>query len=75
MEAYEVPVKLTTNGGVEFLGDLPASLASLSCETIARAIILIPCEAESKERTAWSKLTTQQFVKGYSESDSIYDRI
>ncbi len=27
------------------------------------------------EDTAWDELTTSQFMKGYSEKDSIYDKL
>jgi hypothetical protein len=31
--------------------------------------------SESTEDEAWQRLTTEQFFKGYAESDAIYDQL
>ena len=72
MKAYEIPVKVTPEGKVE----LPAALlASLPRNQTIRVIILVPEPADQEENAAWPRLTTDQFLAGYSETDSIYDRV
>ena len=72
MKAYEIPVKVTPEGKVE----LPdALLASLPRNQTIRVIILVPEPADQEENAAWSHLTTERFLAGYSEIDSIYDRV
>ena len=70
MKAYEIPVKVTAEGKVE----LPdALLASLPRNQVVRVIILVP-EPLDQEEEAWADLAAAQFLAGYSEADSIYDR-
>ena len=70
MKAYEIPVEITSEGKLE----LPESLlAQLPREQVVRVIILVNEPADLEEHTAWSSLTEEQFVSGYSEADSIYD--
>jgi hypothetical protein len=38
-------------------------------------IILVPEPTDLEEQEAWSRLTAEQFLAGYSEADAIYDRI
>ncbi|MGQ9631705.1 MAG: hypothetical protein ACUVXI_15550 [bacterium] len=72
MKAYEIPLKVTAEGKVE----LPdALLPLLPREQVVRAIILVPESTDVEEQAAWSRLTAEQFFAGYSEADSIYDRI
>ena len=72
MKAYEIPVKVTPEGKVE----LPdALLASLPRNQTIRVIILVPEPSDQEENAAWSSLTAEQFLAGYSETDSIYDRV
>lgn len=72
MKAYELPVKVTTEGQLK----LPeAFLALLPREQVVRVIIMIPEPIDLEECTMWSRLTAEQFFAGYSEADSIYDRI
>jgi mRNA interferase MazF len=72
MKAYEFPVKVTTEGKLELPEDF---LTLLPREQVVRAIILIPEPTDSEEQDMWSRLTAEQFLAGYSEADSIYDRI
>jgi len=72
MKAYELPLKVTPEGKLE----LPETLlALLPREQVVRVIILVPDPTDSEEHTMWSRLTTEQFFAGYSEADSIYDRV
>ena len=52
---------------------VPADVAiQVPNEEPVRGIVLLP---ESIEDEAWRRLTRDQFLKGYSESDSIYDAV
>jgi len=72
MKAYEIPIKVTKEGEIELLDAL---LELLPREQVVRVIILVPESTDAEEQAAWSRLTTEQFFAGYSEADSIYDRI
>jgi len=52
---------------------VPAELAAqLSPEESVRVILLVE---EADEGQAWSRLSTEQFLKGYDDGDAIYDDI
>ena len=71
MKAYEMPVKVSAEGKLE----LPKSLSALlPREQVVRVIILVP-EPTDEEESLWSRLTAEQFLAGYSEADSIYDKV
>jgi len=42
---------------------------------IVRVIILVNEPMDSDEQPAWSRLTAEQFLAGYSEGDAIYDTL
>ncbi len=72
MKAYELSLQITEEGKF----DLPADLAAeLPRGQGLRVIILVPDGADSQEDDAWDRLTTEQFLAGYSDADSIYDTI
>lgn len=72
MKAYELPIKVTPEGKLE----LPETLSALlPREQVVRVIILVPEPTDAEEQIAWSRLTVEQFFAGYSEADSIYDRM
>lgn len=48
----------------------PEVAAQLQREQPVRVILLIP---ESSQDQDWARLTAEQFLKGYTESDAIYD--
>jgi mannose-6-phosphate isomerase-like protein (cupin superfamily) len=50
----------------------PEVAQQLPQELSIRVILLIP---ESPSEQAWKRLTTEQFLKGYAESDAIYDKL
>lgn len=71
MKAYEFPIRLTPEGGLE----LPVPLKKLlHGNRSVRVIILVDEPADAEEQADWSQLTTSQFLQGYSSADSIYDR-
>ncbi len=71
MKTYEVPLKITPEGKVEFPEDF---LSSLPREQEIRVIVLVPEPGDLKEHGSWARLTAEQFFAGYNEADSIYDR-
>lgn len=72
MKAYELSVKTTEEGAL----DLPETLKLvLPHGQEVRLIILIDDSARAEEEEAWSRLTTEEFFSGYSDADSIYDKI
>lgn len=72
MKAYEMPVKISDDGKLE----LPQNFVKLlPHDKLIKIILLIPELDENIEDKEWSKLTADQFLNGYSDSDSIYDRL
>jgi len=72
MKAYEFPTKVTPDGKLELPDKL---LKLLSDNQIVRVIILISEPTDIGEQSAWFRLTAEQFFAGYSEADSIYDKV
>lgn len=52
---------------------IPSSMASEvpSGQTV-RVLLLLP---DSTEDADWARLTSEQFLKGYADSDAIYDQL
>ena len=72
MKAFDVPIKVTPDGRVEF----PESvLSQLPTDQTVRAIILVGEPTDSEDQAAWSRLTAEQFFRGYDEADGIYDQL
>ena len=72
MKAYELAVRVDREGRVE----LPDALREVFAHgEVIRVIILVPEPTDSEEDAAWSHLTAEQFLAGYSDADSVYDRI
>jgi len=72
MKAYEFPVKVTSDGKLA----LPDTLLKLLPNNqVVRIILLVSEPTDMEEQAAWSQLTAEQFLAGYSEADTIYDRI
>lgn len=69
MKAFEFQTSLTANRTIDLPSDLQAQLEPGSA---VRVILLFPAPTESND---WNRLTAEQFLKGYAESDSIYDRL
>ena len=72
MKAYEFPVKVTSDRRLV----LPDSLSELlPINQVARVILLVSEPTDAAEQAFWSRLTAEQFLARYSETDAIYDRI
>ena len=71
MKAYEFPAEVNADGKIR----LPEIiLKRIPNDQTIRVIIFIS-EADDEEKQMWSKVTAEQFLAGYSESDSIYDTL
>ena len=69
MKAFEFQTKLTRNQTLDLPTDLKAQIEPGSS---VRVILLL---AESTEESNWKRLTAEQFLQGYAESDSVYDKL
>jgi hypothetical protein len=72
MKAYEFPVRVTPGGTIELPDRL---LELLPTDQSVRVIILVGEFEDLEEQAAWSRLTAEQFLAGYSAADAVYDRI
>lgn len=70
MRAYEFPAKFTEDGRLELPSDLQERLRN---QPSARIIVLV--DESDDESAIWTRMTTEQFLSGYSEADEIYDRL
>lgn len=50
----------------------PAVARQLNEEEALQVVLLVP---EATENRSWAGLTAEQFLKGYSDSDAIYDQL
>ncbi len=72
MKAYEYPVRVNSQGELE----LPDALRKvLPPNQVVRVIILMEELGNAEEQAAWSRMSAEQFLAGYSEADSAYDTI
>lgn len=72
MQMYEIPVEITPEGKLE----LPdALLDRMNQSQSVRLIALLDEPGSEEDRSGWAKLTAEQFLAGYGESDSIYDAV
>lgn len=51
----------------------PPIAAQITENTPIRIVLYVPDDAD--EHAAWSQTTASEFLKGYAESDSIYDNL
>lgn len=72
MKAYEFPAKITAGGQL----DIPAGFSDqLPRGQEIRVLLLVPETDTDQDQSAWARLTAEQFLAGYSEADSVYDRL
>ena len=73
MRVYEVPIDMTPEGKLE----LPEALMDRMVQgQSVRLIALVDESEDDKEYDRdWARVTAEQFLAGYSDSDSIYDTI
>ena len=68
MTTLDFESSLDANGAVKVPEDVASQLRSLPS---FRVIVLVPDEDD--DEADWRRLGIEQFVKGYADSDSIYD--
>jgi hypothetical protein len=72
MRAYEIPVRVSSDGRLE----LPESLMKLlPANEVVRVIVLVAEPDDTQEQRTWNHLAAEQFLAGYDDADSIYDRV
>jgi len=71
MKAYEFPTKVTSDGNLR----LPDALTRALPHDQSIRVILLVNDSEEDEEAGWARLAAQQFFAGYSEADSVYDRM
>ncbi len=69
MKALEFEATLSEGATLKVPDDLAGQIPK---EEAVRVIVLLP---ESAEDNDWRRLTTEQLLSGYSDSDSIYDAV
>ena len=67
MKAYEYYAEVLPDGHLSIPEDLREKVKA---DSKVRVVLLL-----EDEDAAWDKLTISQFMKGYSEKDSIYDNL
>ena len=67
MKTYEYEGKVLPDGHLSIPEDLKGKLKS---DSKIKVMLLV-----DDEGTAWDKLSMSQFLKGYSEKDTIYDKL
>ncbi len=71
MNAYEVPITINNEGFARIPEDIVKLLPK---EKTLKAIIMIPDRSEY-ESDEWKTMAADEFLTGYGEKDSIYDKI
>jgi hypothetical protein len=70
MKAFEFMAQVNPDGTLP----VPAGIAQqLQREKPVRVIVLTP--DEDSEEAAWNRFVAEQFLKGYADSDAIYDNL
>lgn len=69
MKAVEFQARLSADDTVKVPRDLAAQLSN---GQPIRVIILVPESAEDQD---WSRLSADEFLKGYAPGDAIYDKL
>ena len=67
MKAYEYEGRVLPDGHLSIPEDLKSKLKS---DSKIRVMLLV-----DEEEIAWDKMSMSQFLKGYSEKDTIYDNL
>lgn len=69
VKALEFETKLGADANLRVPDDV---VSQIPPEYPLRVIVLMP---ESREDTDWQRLTCEQFLRGYSDGDTIYDAL
>ncbi|MBI5525994.1 MAG: hypothetical protein HY897_06630 [Deltaproteobacteria bacterium] len=71
MKAYEFPLAIGPDGSVR----IPQEVAKSLTPNQTGRLILLVSEGADENKVSWRTTTTEQFLKGYGEIDSAYDRM
>jgi len=71
MKAFEFETSLTSPNTLSIPPEIGAQLSS---DQRVRVLLLVS-DADEDEDEDWARLTTEQFLKGYDDSDAIYDNL
>jgi hypothetical protein len=73
MQAYECTAEIDATGALH----LPANIsAEIMSRKIVRVLVLVDEKADQNdEHHSWKRLTTDEFLRGYSDADAIYDTL
>lgn len=71
MKGYECPATVTQEGNLELPKETSLT-RSVPHGHDVRVIVLVPESTADEAQKAWSNLTAEQFLAGYSDADSIY---
>ena len=69
MKAVEFRSRMKADESLEVPRDLAAQIPK---DQTVQVIVLLPEDSEDSE---WQRATVEQFLRGYGESDSIYDAL
>jgi len=69
VKALEFETKLGTDANLKVPEDIASQIPK---EELVRVIVLLPEDADEAD---WRRFTNEQFLRGYSESDSAYDTV
>ena len=69
VKALEFEAKLGADANLRVPEDLAAQIPA---EEAVRVIVLVP---ENQDEAGWRRLTHEQFLRGYSADDSVYDAL
>lgn len=69
MKTWEFRASLGPDATIPVPGELKDEIPQ---DRPLQVIVLLP---EPDEEVGWQRLTTEQFLEGYSESDSVYDSL
>ncbi len=74
MTALEFQGSLNADGTMKVPQDIASQLHNVES---FRVLLLVPSDSETAEQEdeAWDKLTEQEFFRGYTDSDSVYDDV
>lgn len=68
MKALEFSTQIANNA-IEIPDNIKVELK----DKIKKVRVILLIEDEPEDEKSWKKVTTKQFLEGYSEDDSIYD--
>ena len=79
MKAFEFPSRVSQTQTIK----LPDEIArAVPANEVVRLILLVDEPSEEKtrmtlaeEQAGWNRMSADQFLQGYAETDSIYDRL